>query len=121
MTTEQIESIYEMANAIYYKKIRLVDGREILFKKYGVNKNSFADYYRAFQKMLDGKLHTRAINSSLRIYFLNKIYECYGVDRLKIALDAYMESIVYYEESHNNTNRKIERDIYQRFSNLINS
>lgn len=118
MTTEQIEAIYEMVNAVYYKKVKLVDAMAIMPKKYGVNRNSFADYYRAFQKMLDGELHTRSIGTDLRIYYLNMIYKHYEPNKLKIALDAYMGSIIYYEETHN-TNRKIERDIHKRFSNLI--
>lgn len=121
MTTEQIEAIYEMANAIYYKKIKLIDAMQIMHIKYGINKNSFADYYRALQKMLDGELHTRSINTDLRIYYLNMIYRYYGTNRLEIALNAYMKSIIYYEKKHNNSNRRIERNIYYRFHNLINN
>lgn len=121
MTTEQIEAIYEMANAIYYKKIKLIDAMQIMHNKYGINKNSFADYYRALQKMLDGELHTRSINTDLRIYYLNMIYRYYGTNRLEIALNAYMKSIIYYEKKHNNSNRRIERNIYYRFHNLINN
>lgn len=48
MECEQMYAIYRVAKAIYNKEERLADGKEMLFQKHGVNKNSFADYYRAF-------------------------------------------------------------------------
>ena len=66
MTNEQLEAVYKLSNSIYNKEIRLVDAKKIISEKFNVNPNSFADYYRAFQKMLDGKLHSRSISSDLR-------------------------------------------------------
>lgn len=118
MDLEQIKAIYKMAKAVYNKDERLNVGAEKLYGTYGVNVNSFKDYYRALQKMLDGKLHTRAINTDLRDYYLSCIYVDYGVDRLGIALTAYMKAIEYYEETHNCV-RKIEREIYEKYSNIL--
>lgn len=103
MNLEQMTAIYKMAKAIYNKEERLVNAKETLYLKYEINKNSFADFYRAFQKMLDGELHTRGISTDLRDYFLSQIYKDYGAERLRIALKAYMDFIVYYEQGHNNT------------------
>ena len=120
MKIEQISAIYKMAKAIYNKEERLVHGKEKLFLSHGINKNSFADFYRAFQKMLDGELHTRGISTNLRDYYLSQIYKDYGADKLRVALKAYMNFIIYYESSHNNTTRKIERDIHQKYCNVLN-
>ena len=121
MNLEHMTAIYKMAKAIYNKEERLVNAKETLNSKYGINKNSFADYYRAFQKMLDGELHTRSISTDLRDYYLYQIYKDYGADKLRVALKAYMDSIVYYEEGHNNTVRKKERDIYEKHYNVLNT
>lgn len=120
MKLEHMTAIYEMAKAIYNEEERLVNAKETLYLKYGINKNSFADFYRAFQKMLDGELHTRGISTDLRDYYLSQIYKDYGADKLRIALNAYMRFIVYYEEGHNNTTRKIEREIYEKHCNVLN-
>ena len=101
MTQEELSAIYKMAKAIYNKEERLVNGKEKLFYNYKINKNSFADFYRAFQKMLDGELHTRGINTELRDYYLSQIYKDYGATKLRTALKAYMDFILYYESSHN--------------------
>ena len=69
--------------------------------------------------MLDGELHTRGISTDLRDYYLSQIYKDYGADKLRIALKAYMDFIIYYEEGHNNTTRKIERDIHQKYCNIL--
>ena len=119
MNIEQMSAIYKMAKAIYNREERLVNGKEKLFLSHGINKNSFADFYRAFQKMLDGELHTRGISTDLRDYYLSQIYKDYGADKLKIALKAYMDFIIYYEEGHNNTTRKIEREIHQKYCNVL--
>ena len=74
MNLEQMTAIYKMAKAIYNKEERLVNAKETLYLKYEINKNSFADFYRAFQKMLDGELHTRGISTDLRDYFLSQTY-----------------------------------------------
>mgnify|MGYP003508766967 FL=1 len=120
MNIEQMSAIYKMAKAIYNREERLVNGKEKLFLSHGINKNSFADFYRAFQKMLDGELHTRGISTDLRDYYLSQIYKDYGADKLRIALKAYMDFIIYYEEGHNNTLREIERDIHQKYCNFLN-
>ena len=121
MNLEQMTAIYKMAKAIYNKEERLVNAKETLYLKYEINKNSFADFYRAFQKMLDGELHTRGISTDLRDYFLSQIYKDYGAERLRIALKAYMDFIVYYEQGHNNTIRKIEREIHEKHCNVLNA
>lgn len=79
-----MSAIYKMAKAIYNEEERLVNGKEKLFLSHGINKNSFADFYRAFQKMLDGELHTRGISTDLRDYFLSQIYKDYGADKFII-------------------------------------
>ena len=48
----------------------------------------------------------RGINTDLRDYYLSQIYKDYGAEKLRIALKAYMDFIIYYEEGHNNTTRK---------------
>ena len=113
-----MSAIYKMAKAIYNKEERLKNGKEKLFLTLGVKPNSFADFYRAFQKMLDGELHTRSISSNLRNYYLDMIYKHYGPNKLKIALDAYMDSIIYYEEAHN-TNMITERNIHKHFYDIL--
>lgn len=121
MKIEQMSAIYKMAKAIYNKEERLVNGKEKLFLTHRINKNSFADFYRAFQKMLDGELHTRGISTDLRDYFLSQIYKDYGAEKLRIALKAYMDFIIYYENGHNNTTRKIERDIHQKYCKVLDA
>lgn len=116
---ECIIAIYEKAKGIYSGKDTLKNAKGMLASEYGVNENSFEDYYYAFKNMLDGKLHKRMINSDLRDYYLTRIYEDYGVDKLRIALQIYMGSILYYEQSHNNILLKKDRGIYDKHSQIL--
>lgn len=117
---ECIIAIYEKAKGVYSGKDTLKNAKETLYSEYDVNKNSFADYYRAFKNMLDGKLHTRIISSDLRDYYLTRIYEDYGVDKLRIALQMYNKSILYYEQCHNNRLLKKDRRIYDKHLKILN-
>ena len=47
-----MSAIYKMAKAIYNKEERLKNGKETLFLSHGIDKNSFADFYRALKKCL---------------------------------------------------------------------
>ena len=82
---------------------------EAKLKKLVFNKASMSYYIEAFCYMLDGRKYTRSISTELRVFYLEKILEEYGVQKLKKALDAFMKHIEYYE-GINNTHRKIERD-----------
>lgn len=119
ISPECIVAIYEKSKEIYSGKDSLKNAKETLYSEYGVNENSFADYYYAFKNMLDGKSHKRMINSDLRDYYLTRIYEDYGIDKLRIALQVYMDSISYYEGSHNNRLLKTEREIYDKHSQIL--
>lgn len=83
---------------------------EAKLKKLVFNKASMSYYIEAFCYMLDGRKYTRSISTELRVFYLEKILEEYGVQKLKKALDAFMKHIEYYE-GINNTHRKIEREI----------
>lgn len=120
MESKCIVAIYEKAKGIYSGKDTLKNAKSTLYSEYGVNENSFADYYRALKKMLDGTLHKRMINSDLRDYYLTRIYEDYGVDKLRIALQVYKDSILYYEQCrNNNTSMKKDREIYDKHSQIL--
>ena len=118
MNFEQMKAVYEMVKAIYNKEERLVIGKEKLHLTHGINKNSFADFYRAFQKMLDGELHTRGISTDLRDFYLSQIYEDYGTKKLETALNAYMDFIIYYEKKHNNIKKKYKMNFHDLYDRL---
>lgn len=119
ISPECIVAIYEKSKEIYSGKDSLKNAKETLFSEYRVNKNSFEDCYYAFKHMLSGTLHKRMINSDLRDYYLTQINKDYGVDKLRIALEMYMGSILYYEQCHNNILKK-DRGIYDKHLKILN-
>lgn len=121
MEKEVMEAIYISAKSVYDGKKSLAEAKEYINKAFNVNVNSFADYYRAFKMMLDGGQHKRIISSGLRDYFLSKIYEVYGKDKLSRALEVYMNSILYYEETHNNCTLHTDRAVYQKYVTILHS
>lgn len=112
--------IYGLAKQVYLKELRQIDARQKIQSRLSVpiNDNSFIDFCAALRHMLNGTRHTRGISTDLREFYLERIYKDFGIDRLRIALNAYMMHIEYYENKRH-THRKIEREIHSKFSEKI--
>jgi 5-methylcytosine-specific restriction protein A len=123
MVTHDKNLIYQYAKKVYEKKMSrdealvLIEAK-LKKKKLVFSKTSMSYYIEAFCYMLDGRKYTRTISTELRVFYLEKILEEYGVQKLKKALDAFMKHIEYYE-GINSTHRKIEREIYDDFSKIV--
>lgn len=100
MERKQMYLICDLVKSISDGRITLKEGK-IKAEEEGINVNSFCDYYRAWQTMLDGAVHSRSINSDLRRVMLSRIKLQYGIEALRRALDAFEKSIEYYEGNHN--------------------
>lgn len=120
MTDEVMSAICDMAQAIYKGNDTLKDCRERIYKIYKVNENSFATYYRAFKCMMDGSRHTHGINVELRDYMLTRIHREYGLERYKIALNAYL-MYINYDEEHKHINKIKERELYKKHYRIISN
>ena len=120
MTQEVMTAIYDMAKAIYEGNDTLKDCKERINRIYGVNVNSFATYYRAFKYMLDGYCDKRGINPELRDYMLKRIHKDYGLERYKVALNAYL-MFLDYDEEHKHINKIKERELYKNHCIIISN
>lgn len=112
--------IYRFAKQVYLKEIRQIEAKQLIQSRLSIpiNYNSFVVFCATLRHMLDGTKHTRGISTDLREFYLEKILEDFGVEKLRIALDAYMMHIEYYENKRH-TNRKKEREIYSKYSEKI--
>lgn len=112
--------IYGLAKQVYLGDLRQIDARQQIQSRLStpINDNSFIDFCAALRHMLNGTRHTRGISTDLREFYLERIYEDFGIDKLRIALNAYMMHIEYYENKRH-THRKIEREIHSKFSEKI--
>lgn len=113
------EDIYRISRKIYKGEIKLVDAKKEINERYGMNQSSFTDHYYAYKKMLEGKLHQRTIDTEIRDIMLYSIKSEYGIQQLRIALDAFLSHIQYYEKNRNTIRRK-DRNIYYKYQNELN-
>ena len=120
MIKQDMAEIYKLAKQVYLGNLRQIDAKQQIQSRLStqINDNSFIDFCTALRHMLNGTRHTRGISTDLREYYLEKILEDFGVDKLRIALNAYMMHIEYYENKRH-THRKIEREIHSKFSEKI--
>lgn len=120
MIKQDMAEIYRFAKQVYLKEIRQIEAKQLIQSRLSIpiNYNSFVVFCATLRHMLDGTKHTRGISTDLREFYLEKILEDFGVEKLRIALDAYMMHIEYYENKRH-TNRKKEREIYSKYSEKI--
>lgn len=120
MIKQDMAEIYMLAKQIYLGNLRQIEARQQIQSRLSapINDNSFIDFCAALRHMLEGTRHTRGISTDLREFYLEKICEDFGLERLEIALNAYMMHIEYYEQKRH-THRKIEREIHRRFSEMV--
>lgn len=112
------DDIFRLSRKIYKEEIKLVDAKKEVNERYGMNQSSFADHYYTYKKMLEGRLHQRTIDTEVRNIMLYSIKEEYGTEQLRIALNAFMEHIKYYEVLRNTTRWK-DRNIYDKYQNEL--
>ncbi len=114
---EIIPEIYRVSKLAYEQKISLTQGAESLFEISKVNINSAKDYINNFRYLMEGKVFKRTLNAYSMSYFLSNIFKDYGVDQLRLSLQALKLHITYYESCHASPLNKL-RAIHKKFEKI---
>lgn len=104
---------YSTSKNVYEGKMTYNEGKMLLTSK-GMNSNSAADYINDFKYMIEGDKFTRTLNAPSIEYFLENIYNDYGISKLSTALSALERHIEYYESFGKGKLNKV-RSIYEKF------
>jgi hypothetical protein len=116
ITKEIIVRCYYYAKKVYQRQIDRTTATNNLFSELGMNQGSAGDYIEAFGTMMNGERYTRTINTEATSYYLENIKNDYGLDQLKIALNAVDLHTKYYGNLGRGQLRSIEKviDEYRR-------
>ena len=114
ISTELTPLAYDTSKKVYEKRITFSEGQKIVVGEDIMNKNSAADYINDFRCLVEGKRFTRTLNAFSMEYFLEHIFNDYGVQGLTNALTALKEHIEYYEGIQKIRMHKM-RDIYEKY------
>ncbi|MFC1545195.1 HNH endonuclease [Gemmatimonadota bacterium] len=96
-----VRDAYSLALSVYDGELSFSTACQTLTEKHGMNKNSAADYVGNVRKLLGGLLYKRTINLSATEYYLDRIFQDFGLFALATALDAVDQHIEYYESVSN--------------------
>lgn len=118
ISNDDIEKVYELAKGTYNETVERKEALNMLSYKYGMNRNSAADYIRAYYCFIEGKCFHRTINKNGIDYYLKKICEENGIKGLEKALKSLDQHIKYYEKIRK-TSLKKSREIYNKYSNML--
>lgn len=109
ITHEQIKLVYLVAKTVFKNDITLADGVKVVSHESGMNKGSARGYIEAFLKMMTGSEYKWTINAGATAYYLNSIYEEYGVKRLLSSISAVRKHLEYYEGKGKSSQPKIQK------------
>lgn len=89
-------------------------------QKLGVNPNSAADMFYNLGRMLRGELYKRSLSAAATTDYLKWINEDYGTKKLKNAVSALEQHIVYYQQISGSPMRSLV-ELLETYSNLLES
>lgn len=117
ITNEMIHASYDLAKQVYEREITQKEGLDSLKSTYQMNRNSAADYFHNYVCMIEGRRFPRTSNAYGTEYFLEKMLEDVGRERLLNSLSALRQHIDYYEAIGKTTLHK-QREICDRYSTV---
>ena len=113
MTIEMTESAYAYSKKVYAGEMSVRESVNRLVNDSHMNKKSASNYIENFGKIMDGQVYKRNLSQKAIDYFLTKILEDYGVDKLSNAIQAVDKHIEYYENEANVTKKGIRSVVAQ--------
>lgn len=96
ITEEMVEVAYLYAMKVYSGEMTRSEGKAEIVKITGMNGGSAQDFITDFLAMMEGKEYHRTMSNLGTSYFLENIEKDFGIDALKLALEATEKHIKYY-------------------------
>lgn len=117
-TSEILDFIYTAGKAIY-EHGTTSERYRVQCADMGINWNSFNNWYvPAFRYMRCGTTLRGSIPQVVYKYMLERIYNEYGSEGLRLALKSYIGTVEYYESR--GVNKPGDRIIIQHFQRILN-
>ncbi len=98
ITQREIKASYELGIEVYNKEISIEDAVARLVDDYQMNEASASMVIHFLQHMLKEKEYKRTLSTSHVKYYANRIFEDFGVEKLKIFLKG-LELHIKYRQS----------------------
>lgn len=106
LTEDKIKLVYDVSKQYYLGTCTKKFAIELLVTN-GINKNSASDYIHYFTCMLDNKSFKRSISSKLLEYYLDNMYNDFGLKVYCIAMTTISNYLIYYASIGKKLNKLI--------------
>lgn len=93
---QEIEAAFELGIQAFEHNHSASQLKHQLVDKYHMNPNSAHGYIEVVKHMMSGHQYTRTINAQATEYYLERIYELYGINTLKKAVESVRKHLDYY-------------------------
>lgn len=118
ITEEQVQAAYSFAKRVRVGEISVQAAATELEHVHGLNSSSARDFMNDFKCMMEGRLFQRTMNAYATDYFLSSIQRDFGVNTLRLAIEAVRKHLNYYEELRKIKLHKI-RQVVDQYDSAI--
>ncbi len=96
ITEEAVLQIYYLARDVYLEKLTKKEAAELAINNEIMSKGSAQDYVQNFLHIMNGLVYKRTMNLKGTRIYLEKIYEDFGIQKLRQALEVVTCHVEYY-------------------------
>ncbi|EOX4831346.1 HNH endonuclease [Vibrio alginolyticus] len=96
ITIKEIKAAFELGIQAYEQDISASKLKHKLIDEFDMNPSSAHGYIEVVKHIMSGRQYTRTINAQATEYYLKCIYELYGLNALKPAVEAVRKHLDYY-------------------------
>jgi hypothetical protein len=115
---EMIAASYDYAKKLYHKQISQGKALDNIVAISDMHRGSALAYISDFQHMMEGKEYQRTMKTNATQYYLENIYKDYGIESLRLAVNAVDQHTKYYSTHRKGSLRSIEaivREFNEKF------
>ena len=116
---ESIKANYQVAKQILHKKLDKEKGLDHLENNYQLNRGSATQGINQFKALIEGKEYKLGGSLLATEYYINQIYNEYGLAQFKISLNSFALHLEY--KAKNGTPLHSHKDLLNDFRNMIDN
>jgi len=118
ITNEQIHEAYAYAKKVHSEALSIKEAKNLVSKNSGMDQGSAQGYINTCLKMMSGNGYTWTINAYGTDYFLEKIYDDFGVDAFLTSMASVKKHLEYYEGVGKSAQPKIRSVLKKHYQKI---
>ncbi len=118
ITNKQIHEAYAYAKKVHSEILSIKEAKKLVSKNSGMDQGSAHGYINTCLKMMAGNGYTWTINAYGTDYFLEQIYDDFGIDVFLTSIASVKKHLEYYEGVGKSAQPKIRKILKKHYKKI---